>query len=296
MRKSQKFGGAHTKHKLDKLEDYLRAYSTALKNKNFELVFFDAFAGTGDIQIGDATPLLEPVDDFKPFIEGSATRALRLGSAFAKYVFVEKSKKKIQELNSLAKDFPDLSDRIELYCGDANESLKEFCARSDWNKVRAVVFLDPFGNQVEWSTLEAMAATKAIDVWYLFPAGLGVHRQIGRDGSVHFTHGTALDRIFGTSDWRKAFLKETTISDLFDGERLKHEKIAGPKAITEFMIERLRDIFQGGVLSEWVPLGSNNTHMYSLIFAWGNPGKAASDLANRLARSVIRSKDRGRSK
>jgi protein gp37 len=46
---TQRFGSAHTKRKLDKLEEYLRAYTTALKNQNFELLYFDAFAGAGDM-------------------------------------------------------------------------------------------------------------------------------------------------------------------------------------------------------------------------------------------------------
>ncbi len=78
----QKFGGAHTEKKLAKLEDYLKIYSTALKNQKFRLIFFDAFAGTGDIQTADEAPLLEGVDEYAPFIEGSAQRALRFGAAF----------------------------------------------------------------------------------------------------------------------------------------------------------------------------------------------------------------------
>ena len=163
-------------------------------------------------------------------------------------------------------------------------------------KKNRAVFLDPFGNQVVWDTLEAIAATKAIDVWYLFPAGLGVHRQIGRDGSVHFTHGAALDRILGTSEWRTAFIKAEIVSDLFEGERSESKKVANPAAITEFMIGRMRGIFKGGVLDEWIPLGTKNVHMYSLLFAWGNPSAAACKLANTLARAVLRSSTSGRVK
>lgn len=33
------------------------------------------------------------------------------------------------------------------------------------------MFLDPYGMQVDWATIEAIAKTKAIDLWILFPLG-----------------------------------------------------------------------------------------------------------------------------
>ncbi len=298
---SQRFGDAHTVHKLDALEAYLNAYSTALKNQGFRLLYFDAFAGTGDIQVGDETPMLQTVDDYQPFVKGSAWRALQLGAAFDEYIFVERSLKKFRELGRLKDEFPAIADRIAIENGDANESLRTFCAETPWHRRdtphhRAVVFLDPFGNQVEWDTLRRIADTQAIDLWYLFPAGLGVHRQIRKDGTVHFQHGDPLDRILGTSEWRTAFITQKIDDDLFEGARSRSAKVADPVAITEYMITRMRGIFRGGVLDEWVPLGSRNVHMYSLIFAWANPSRAARALAQRLAKGVLRSSNRGRLK
>ena len=41
-------GGKWTIDKLDILERYLDAYTTALKNQPFKLMYIDAFAGTGE--------------------------------------------------------------------------------------------------------------------------------------------------------------------------------------------------------------------------------------------------------
>jgi three-Cys-motif partner protein len=101
MPAKQKFGGAHTEEKLKKLGEYLKAYTTALKKQSLRLIFFDAFAGTGSIQIADQTALLEGVDEFSPFIEGSALRALQLGKAFDEYIFIEKSAAKVRVLKEL---------------------------------------------------------------------------------------------------------------------------------------------------------------------------------------------------
>jgi hypothetical protein len=44
------------------------------------------------------------------------------------------------------------------------------------------------------------------------------------------------------------------------------------------MIARMKQVFRGGVLDEWLPLGSRNIHMYSLLFAWANPSPKAPHL------------------
>jgi three-Cys-motif partner protein len=290
----QKFGSAHTEEKLGKLDEYLKAYSMALKHQEFRLIFFDAFAGTGDIQIASEASLLEGVDDYSPFIKGSAHRALQLGEAFDEYIFVENSRSKTRALNELKSEYPGIADRISIRHADANDELLKFCAQTDWSKCRAVVFLDPYGNQVKWKTIEAIALTCAIDLWYLFPAGLGVHRQIGKDAKVHSTHEGSLDEVFGTKEWREAFIEEQDSEDLF-GAVKGFAKIATPKSITLFMIQRMGQIFKGGVLNDWLPLGSGGVHMYSLIFAWANPSEKAK-LAGKLARAVLRSTRRGRAK
>lgn len=292
----QRFGGDHTVLKLEKLESYLKVYTQALSKQNFRLVFFDAFAGTGDINISEADQKqhrLFTQDDYQSFISGSAQRALGLEHSFHEYIFVEKSKGKTLRLEQLKEKFPKLADRITIKKGDGNDELRTFCANTDWASTRAVVFLDPFGNQVNWATILEIANTKAIDLWYLFPAGLGVYRQIGDDGSLDDTHTASLDSLLGTQDWRNAFLEVTEDRGLF-GLQKRTEKIATPDSITKYMIDRMKKVFAGGVLDEWLPLGSKGIHMYSLLFACANPSEKASKLACKLAQAVLKGKSGGR--
>jgi three-Cys-motif partner protein len=289
-----KFGGPHTELKLDKLEAYLNAFTTALKRQNFRRIYFDAFAGTGDIPRDELPPSILGADDYQPFISGSARRALAVKEKFDEYIFVESSSKKVAELNRLRDEHPALNAKINIKRGNANIELQEFCSLRNWRSTRAVVFLDPYGNQVTWQTVEAVASTEAIDFWCLFPAGLGVHRQIGRDGTVDASHEASLDQLFGTGEWRKAFVQTTEKADLF-GSQLVPTKVATPESITLYMIQRMKTVFRGGVLDEWLPLGSNGVHMYSLLFAWANPSEKAK-LAGKLASVVLRSKSRGRAK
>jgi three-Cys-motif partner protein len=292
------FAGAHTAKKLKKLEEYLKAYLTVLKRQEWvHTIYFDAFAGTGNAPIAVKSAPTLPLDsDGADFIVGSARRALELQASFSEYVFVEKGRGKARELDRLKEAYPAKAQRIRIEHNDANTALMSFCSTRDWKKCRAVVFLDPFGNQVEWRTIEAIAGTKAIDLWYLFPAGLGVHRQIGRDGGVHSTHEASLDRIFGTPDWRQAFIgEEQTEPDLFGYQTNRKVKAATPESITQFMIYRMKSTFQGGVLDSWMQLGSRNHHSYSLLFAWANPSPGAKK-AGEIARAVMRSENRGRPK
>ena len=284
------FGGKHTEQKLQLIENYLDRYTTALKYQSFNLIYFDAFAGAGDIpQPIDVAQSPLFMDEYREFIDGSARRALSLKHPFDKYVFTDKKKANAESLTKLKDQFPKLSDRIIVHHADANVELQDFCKRTIWNGCRAVVFLYPFGNNVDWETLVSIANTQAIDLWYLFPAGLGVHRQIAKNGSVHDTHEASLDRILGTREWRDAFIDTSEETDLFDAPYLATSKIANPNSITQFMIKRMQSIFSGGVLDEWLPLGSRNVHMYSLIFAWANPSDKAK-LAAKLARDVLKNK------
>jgi three-Cys-motif partner protein len=283
------FGGRHTEKKLDLIENYLNAYTTALKNQPFSLIYFDAFAGAGEIpqSTNPDQPML-PLDDFKPIIDGSARRALQLDRLFDEYIFTDLGKSNTDQLSKLKTEFPNVANRITIRKVDANTELKKFCMETNWDKFRAVVFLDPFGNALKWETLESIASTKAIDLWYLFPAGLGVDRQIGRDGTIHYTHEASLDQLFGTREWRDVFVATNKSKDLFGHAENKASKTADPNSITTFMIQRMRQIFKGGVLDEWLPLGSRNIHMYSLVFAWANPSEKAKNLANKLAHAVLR--------
>jgi three-Cys-motif partner protein len=284
----QRFGSLHTDQKLDVLAKYLAAYTTALKNKNFRLLYLDAFAGTGEIYLPVDGSLLQDVEEVIPVMEGSVHRALQVRPAFDNYVFVEKRPQKSKKLYRWKSEYPELADRIDIHCADANEWLKRFCRETNWRSSRAVVFLDPFGNQVEWNTLAAIADTMAIDLWYLFPAGLGVNRQIGSSGQVLPDHAASLDRLFGPHDWRSAFLTQESAADLF-GPSTNVAKQADADRITRFMIKCMKTEFKGGVVNRWLPLGRNGAHWYSLLFAWANPSQKAA-LAGKLASAVMNRK------
>ena len=128
------------------------------------------------------------------------------------------------------------------------ETVKNFCTSDLTPRDRAVVFLDPFGNQVKWPTIQTIAKTSGIDLWYLFPSGLGVVRQLSADGEIEKDAEQSINELFGTKDWYSALTIQSQSADLFDANKEVRIKVATADAVTRFMIARMRTIFKGGVL------------------------------------------------
>lgn len=284
----QAFGGGHTKRKLDVVANYLAAYVTVMKKQDFCLYYVDGFAGSGastskaESSKSDDPTLFATTD----VIEGSPVRALGVEPAFDHHIFIEKSEENVLSLSALRAEFP--TRQIEIVHGDANERLREFCDRISAHRLgRAVVFLDPFGLSVRWQTIERLAATKKVDLWYLVPVD-GMSRQIKEDGS--FLPGASkIDEIWGSPTWRaKAVRRIDPIDDLFGAVDERLEKIAKAKQFSEMFRDHLQEVFEGGVAKTYLPLGRGRRHDFSLMFACANPSQAASQAAMRIANHILR--------
>lgn len=181
MPKAQKtFGSAKsTGVKLDLIEKYLSMYQTALGNK-FSTLYIDGFAGTGEVPIEERERDLFGDEEERLILKGSADRAFRITPPFSRYIFIDKRKKCIDELKLRFAGFA-LKERIEYVVDSADKAIRTICANQSgrWQSQRGVVLLDPFGSDVSFDTIRAIASTEALDLWYLFPAGVSVFRQMG---------------------------------------------------------------------------------------------------------------------
>jgi three-Cys-motif partner protein len=117
-------------------------------------------------------------------------------------------------LEALKRDYPSLAGKIDIKNGDANIEIKRLCA-GDWSDSRSVMFLDPYGMQVEWSTIEAIAGTCAIDLWLLFPLGMAVNRVLTRSGDIPESWRKRLDLLLGDQTWFDDFYHVEPVQDLF---------------------------------------------------------------------------------
>jgi three-Cys-motif partner protein len=284
----QAFGGGHTRRKLDVVAKYLTAYVTVMKKQDFRLHYVDGFAGSGastsktESQRSDDPTLFSAAD----VVEGSPVRALEVEPPFDQYVFIDKSDENVRSLDGLRAQFA--TRQIEIVHGDANDRLQEFCERVSAHRLnRAVIFLDPFGLSVCWETIERIAATKKVDLWYLVPVD-AMSRQIKDDGS--FLPGASkIDDLWGSTAWRaKAVRRANPVDDLFGGVDERLEKIARAKQFSEMFRDHLQDVFAGGVAQTYLPLGRGRRHDFSLMFACANPSQAASQTSMRIANHILR--------
>ena len=282
------FGGDWTEKKLKILADYLSSYNTALKNKPFTRVYIDAFAGTGYREKRErefAVPgLFAEIQEEEPqrFLKGSAKRALEVEPPFNKYVFVESDPDNVEHLERLRQEHKDKATAIEVVEGEANNFVRRYCKNQNWRSVRAVLFLDPFATQVEWATIEAVAATKAIDLWILFPL-MAVNRLLAKDPSKACRE--RLDAIFGTEEWFKAFYRKNKVPRFFGPSEVV-QKACDFEGIGKFFLERLRGIFVGVAETPKVFPNSRGSPLFQLFFAAGNAKGAP--IAVRIADHLLR--------
>lgn len=290
-----RFGGDWTDGKIDLVARYLSSYTTALKRQKFQLMYIDAFAGTGSRTIRKAErdlswlPELPEVD---AFVQGSARAAIAVSDPpIDKLVFIEKDRERFSVLKTLGDEFPDRHADMTFIKADANQALQKLCRETSWRNTRAVAFLDPYGMQVEWRTIEALAATKAIDMWYLFPVGMGPVRMTPKSGKVPEAWEQRLDLVFGDPGWRQAFYSESLQDDLFEKAAAAPRKNTDVEVVERYLLKRLRTCFAGVAKRGWRIVRQNQC-MYTLVFAVGNPSPKATGLALKFANYLIDEKHR----
>jgi three-Cys-motif partner protein len=273
-----RFGGSWTERKLEALGEYLVQYRLIFTRNpaaaKLKTIYVDAFAGTGEREVSppERSPGLFGYDDeVRGYQKGSAYRALSIGQPFHEYVFLEQNHRYAETLRQmLHSQFPKLESRCAVHEVDANHWLQDWCRKQDWRGQRAVTFLDPYGMSVEWATIEAIAATRAIDLWVLFPFAIGAGRMMPKDYPPDGLWARKLTAIFGTEEWKSRFYGQSAGSDLF-GDQGAIVRIAGAEEILRFFIERLRSAFAGVVEHPMILENAKHTPMYALCFAAGNP-------------------------
>ena len=294
-----RFGSATwTEEKLTILEEYLKQYTTALKNRDFGLTYVDAFAGTGFVN---------------PFVDGSqhtefswgesldvSSRELLVGSTrraiavddkpFDTLILVEQNASHATELRRIRDEFPDRDIRIEQ--SDANAFLQMWCETQNrslgipWDRSghrqRAVVFLDPFATQVQWNTVIAVASTQSIDLWILFPLS-ALTRIMPRDREPEESWAQRLDEVYGGNEWRTLY--QTRIRRTLFGDETELVR-ADQQAIAQVYLDKLGTIFPHVSASPRWFNNSRNSPLFAFMFAAANPGRGG-EIALRIANHLL---------
>lgn len=261
-RRGEPYGGSWTKEKLDTLESYLDAYTTALKKqKTFRLWYIDAFAGTGDVQLRASG------SDEERFLAGSARRALAVDDRpFDRLVFIESDAQRYERLRELRREHS--SRDVQVKNAEANCFLQGLDPPSN---VRGVLFLDPFSTQVSMSTLAHVAGLRQFDTWILFPVS-SVARLLPlsrRPEDVSPRWAECLDRVYGDDSWRGLYHRNRQQNLWGPADDVRAAGVAG---LTEIYQQRLREIFGSRLLDDTAQLkNSTQSVLFEFMFCVGHP-------------------------
>lgn len=294
------WGGQWTEDKLDAFEKYVNAYLTimnAFRDKhNWKLIYFDGFAGSGsrnEKKKEKDSPLL--LDFFKELsikeeelnlYKGAAERVLGISQrGFDYYYFVDKDKESSLKLHELLSRFEN-EKKLVYRNSDANKQVEMLASamRKD-KRFASLVLLDPFGMQVDWSSIEMLKDTRT-DLWILIPTGVIVNRLLDRKGEL--THIDKLASFFGKDEefLREYFYTKTQEQTLF-GEIENVRKVEKPiQKIAELYIQQLSDIFKHVTPKPLVLYNSRNTPIFHFACASNNP------TAIRIANEIINKKQK----
>ncbi|MCJ2075396.1 three-Cys-motif partner protein TcmP [Methylobacterium sp. E-016] len=289
MTKKPKDGvGPWAKEKLDALGDYLGFYTKVLKNQSWwckGTIYVDAFAGPGRSKVRTKEKPaveaglfdVEPTADVEAveYLKGSPRVALDIADPFSRYVFIERNPERIAELRALAEEYGDTR-RIVVREGDAATELQGILDSGiNWKHHRAVIFVDPFGMHIPWATFEALAATKAIEVFVNFPLGMAIQRFLVRTGEIPANWRETLNVFFGSPDWWDHAYEER--DGLFGTETLKLAD-SGLRLL-DWYRGRLETLF-GHVSPGRLIRNTQGGHLYYLV--WAGPNKKGLDGAKHI--------------
>ena len=292
MTTSHSFGGHWTDKKLELVHKYLQAYTIIFdrnpKAQKLYTIYLDAFAGTGyrnsPATSGENLLLEWDEEETQTFLKGSARIALEVEPPFKEYTFIENDPEYARELEHLRNEFLPKRPNIHIHNKKANSFLRTWLQRTNWRATRAVVFLDPYGMQVDWEIIEAIGRTQAIDLWLLFPLGVAVNRLLTKSAPPPQKWADALTRIFGTDEWQQAFYPRKKQLTLF-GEEEVMAKQADFESIGKFFLQRLQSVFTAVAPNPFILTNSKNNPLYWLYFASGNPNGAPT--AVKIAQDIL---------
>jgi three-Cys-motif partner protein len=271
------FGGSWTEAKMEIVVSYAKAYLTIMDKQSWaKTMYFDGFAGSGIIETDES-------EDVK---KGTALRILDIlePSPFDLYYFVELDEMHKQELEKRIQENY-FGRNAHVVSADCNEKMARMAGFLNSNKnYRALVFIDPYGMSVNWSSIETLKGL-GVDLWILVPTGIGIGRLLKNDGNISEAWFLKLEKFLGLSqeEIKNHFYKKKEQTTLFGVETIiEKEKNTVHKA-GELYKERLNTIFKF-VSEPFVMKNSTNSIMYHFMMATNNP------TALKIANEVIKPK------
>lgn len=303
MVSKKSWGGKWTEEKLDAFEKYVKAYLTIMNNYRdtygWKLLYFDGFAGSGSRtqeeegdEVQEALELFGrevTIEDFNVY-QGAAERVVKIESdkmrSFDYYYFVDKSEDNCKSLDERLSHYQITGRRHHLPF-DANDAVKRLASTLHNNSnCKALAFLDPFGMQIEWGSIEALKGL-SVDLWILVPTGVIINRLLERkiDKEKGLAHAEKLESFFGLPEQeiRSFFYTEKKIPSLFGEDEMVITKAENSiRKIAQLYVERLRGVLPFVTDEPLVLYNTHNVPIYHLVFASKN------QTAHKIAQDIIK--------
>lgn len=277
--------GPWARDKLDALARYLEFYTKVMKNQPWRTLYLDAYAGGGRaiVRTCDRPPArgadlfsdAPPIDtEIREFIDGSPRIALGVTYPFDRYILVDSDSERVADLQALKAEFGDQR-TINVLKTTAAKGIDWVTRQPISRKThRGVAFLDPFGANLDWGSVQKLAATGLFEVVVNFALSMAIQRMLPNSGDVPETWAVALDAYFGDRAWFDAVYERA--GGLF-AEKSVEKRADYLQRLLELYRTRLRGAF-GHVSTPRLIRNTRGTPLYYLI--WAGPNKKGLEGAN----------------
>ncbi len=288
-----KWGGNWTEEKLEAFEKYVNAYLTIMNAQKQKYngwpitIYFDGFAGSGKRTSSSDKEENNLFSDYlvKEELEvykGSAERVLSLTQKFDYYFFVDSDKSSIISLAKIMEEKGIVNKNCDFVNDDVNNQLNMLSNFIN-DKKAALVLLDPFGMQIDWSSIEKLKG-KRVDLWILIPSGVIINRFLDKKGKLLFRN--KLEFYFGLNEdeIKKKFYETEQIETLFGPIDITNKTNDSVNKIAELYIERLKGIWNYVSDKPLKLFNTRNVPIYHFVFASNN------QTAHKIAKQIIEKK------
>lgn len=290
---NDRWGGPWTEKKLNAFSKYVWSYLTIMKKFPYwETIYFDGFAGSGSKEKEEKVELytqLEITEEEEKTYKGAAERVLTLENnlAFNYYYFIDKNESSLKKLENKLNEKVDLTDKKLVYkSGDANQWIIELAkalkTKTKTKQFAALIFLDPFGMQINWQSIEELKGTRS-DIWILIPTGVIVNRLLDKKGQLKYMD--KLKSFFGLTEEeiKNEFYKIETVPTLF-GDTEQITKITKPiEKIAKLYAQRLGTIWENVSENPLRLDNKNGVPIFHFVFASNNIN--AMKIANQIIKN-----------
>lgn len=260
----ENWGGKQTAIKLMILEHYSTMYGRALKNK-FHLIYVDCFAGDGKVETKAGETFT-----------GSPLRIMEL-DMFNEYHFIEFDKIKAKNLE---KQIPS-NKNCTVHCGDMNILLPDLLRKRQGRGNRFLIFIDPYGLQPDFQTIEEIKNMKYFDILYLFNLqALARMMPLDRAMLKKGNENKLTAFLGGEAGWETAY-KEKRQKSLFpNGSEIERQSNLSHTFLKQYK-EKLDSLFPYSDVIYSIKTKGNE---FALIFTMNYPNLRGTSLAKKFIR------------